>query len=391
MRSGRSVVGVTAVVVLLLLAGACSGGGSSTAQPTNPAQLRERRRAERRCARRGLDCPTDVSPTTEALPPVSEPATTGPLKAPVKGLLDRDGPPPPAYAGAAVRGFVVKAYWRDLQPNDGGPLAAGNVIDTAIAQVRQLNTAHPGTDMGLKVRLYAGVYAPQWAKSLGGAPVNVTNPQSHASDTIGRFWTDAFGRAYNDLETKLAERYDAVPEVREVVISRCTTFFAEPFIRDKGDKPTVANLLGAGFTVAADLACHQQEIAAHKVWQQTRSDLELNPYQNITKKGAKSVDEAFTESMMRMCRSTLGRRCVLENNSLASPPKYPAVYAAMKALGAPISFQTATANKIGDLQAALHDAVSIGASSVELPGSYESDPPDALAGVDAALAQNPVT
>jgi hypothetical protein len=385
MRTGAAFVAVGAALATLVTA--CSSGGS-TANPATPEQLRAQRRAERRCLRRGVGCPDGSTVPSSEVPPVSEPPT-GPLKPPVGGLLDRDGAPPSSYAGVAVRGFVVKAYWRDLQPAAGGGLAADNAIDQAVAQVRQLNATHPGADLGLKVRLYAGVYAPAWAKTLGGAPVTVTNPQSQATDTIGRFWTDEFGRAYADLQNKLAERYDGVAEVREVVISRCTTFFAEPFIRDKGDKTTVANLLDAGFTVDADRVCHQQQIEAHKVWQQTRSDLELNPYQDITRKGVRSVDEGFTETMMRYCRSTLGRRCVLENNSLTSPPKYPAMYAAMKALGPPLAFQTATSNKVGDLQQALQLAVTEGADSVELPQGYTNEPPDALAAVNAALSRNP--
>ena len=60
----------------------------------------------------------------------------------------------------------------------------------------------------------------------------ITNPQDGGTGTIGRFWTDDYGAAYDQLETLLAAKYDNVPEIREVTISRCTTFYDEPFIRD---------------------------------------------------------------------------------------------------------------------------------------------------------------
>jgi hypothetical protein len=305
------------------------------------------------------------------------------------GLLDRDGQPPASYLGVAVHGWVVKAYWKDLQPAPGAPLTANNAIDQAVAAVHRLNA--PGLNLGLKLRVYTGIHAPDWAKALGGGPVNVVDPQDQEQGTVGRFWTDDFGRAYADLEQKLAERYDGAPEVREVVVSRCTTFFAEPFIRDKGDKASIANLLGAGFSFGADQACHRQQIDAHRVWRHTHSDVDFSPYQNIERKGARSVDEGFTESMMDYCRTTLGARCVLENNSIRSPVQtnYAAMYGRIKLLGPPISFQTANPNKVGDLHQTLQWAAGEGANSVELPGSYQKEPPSAFAAVNEALAHNP--
>lgn len=328
--------------------------------------------------------------TTAGSAPATNPSgPAGPLKAPLRGLLDRNGPPPPEFIGTALQGWVVQAYWEDLQPAPGGPITENNAIDQAINTARDLNRRDPALGLGLKLRVYAGINAPEWAKRLGGEPIRASSPQSGRTGTVGRFWTEPFGRAYDDLMVKLAARYDAVPEVREVVISRCATVFAEPFLRNRGDRQQTQDLLAAGFTVAADETCHRQQIDAHKVWQQTRSDLVLNPYQDITARGPERQDEAFTEDKMQYCRSTLGARCVLENNSLASPPKYPEMYATMKRLGPPIAFQTATPDKVGDLGQALKDAVGLGAASVELPFSYKAMAPADLAAADAALRQNP--
>ena len=366
---------------------------------TTNNQARQSRRQARLQARgrggnatpicRRKSCDDVAAPDVTLTPPASlfpQPAPES-LKPVLKGLLDRQGPPPADYAGPAVRGFVVKVNWSDLQRTEGGALAPDNAIDQAIAQAHALAARVPG--FGIKVRLYGGVYAPTWAKTLGGAPVTVTNPQTGKSATVGRFWTDAYGDAYDDLQRKLAAKYDTVPEVREVVVARCTTFFAEPFLRDKGDKQTVANLFDAGYDTAADHRCHQRQLEAHQVWQHTRSDLELNPYQDIEQTGRASVDEGFTEAMMQYCRAVLGPRCVLENNSASDPPKYPRMYLAMRELGAPLAFQTATAAKLGDLFTVLDWAVAQGASSVELPATYTANPPSAFADAGGRLAANP--
>ena len=328
-----------------------------------------------------------ATPTPSASPsPTPTPTPTAPaLKPPLAGLLTRDGPPPAAYL-QVMGGYVVNVHWADLQAVSEGPLAPGNPIDQAIAQVRQLD---PSGRLGLRVRLFAGIWAPAWAKSIGGAPVPVRDPTTGATGTIGRFWTTAFGAAYLDLETKLAALYDEVPEVREITVSRCTTVYAEPFIRDTGDAATVAALQAAGFTTAADHACLEDELSAHRVWVHTRSDLSFNPYQIVGGGAHDRNDESFTEQVMGDCRDMLGARCVLENNSLRTPPLYTSMYAAMQAKGPPLTFQTATLDKVGDLGQTLDYAVALGAGSVELPGGFDTaNPPEVLAPYSNRLATN---
>jgi hypothetical protein len=182
--------------------------------------------------------------------------------------------------------------------------------------------------------------------------------------------------------TKLAARYDSAPEVCEITISRCTTIFAEPFIRDVASAANSQALLNAGFTVAADMQCQRDEIISHQAWIRTRSDLSFNPYQVV---GGHS-DEGFTDQMMDFCRSTLGASCVLANNSLRVPLQYPEMYAYMQSLGPPIAFQTAVMKKVGDLGSTLDTAISLGAGSVELPAGFETLPASALAGYNSRLA-----
>jgi hypothetical protein len=92
--------------------------------------------------------------------------------------------------------------------------------------------------------------------------------------------------------------------------------------------------------------------------------------------------------MMSFCRSTLDARCVLANNSLRTPALYPPMYVHMQSLGPPITFQTAVLAKVGDLEATIQYAISLGAASVELPGGFQSIPPQTLSGYSIGLAAN---
>ncbi|HEV7193377.1 MAG TPA: hypothetical protein VGN35_09240 [Jatrophihabitantaceae bacterium] len=319
-------------------------------------------------------------------------AATVTVKPIIQGFLDRQQPPPKSMQ-SVVHAYVVKVNWADLQPTQGGPITANNAIDQAIARVNQADFA--GLGMALKLRVFAGVGAPDWAKSLGGAPLPYYGDPTNGggSGTIGRFWTADFGAAYADLENKLAAKYDSVPSIREITVSRCTTMYDEPFVRDLGDSRNITTLLAAGYTIAADKQCIVDSIAAHDVWKQTTSDVDFSPFPLITPLGQR--DLAFTESVMDQCRTMLGRRCGLQNNSLStdklSSSVFNAMYAHMTALGPPIVLQTARLATIGTITQVLGAATSIGANSVELPNGYAKWSLSVLQPALAALLQNPIS
>ncbi|MGA9114581.1 MAG: hypothetical protein WB802_12410 [Candidatus Dormiibacterota bacterium] len=333
------------------------------------------------------------APTRTPAAATPTPVSSAGLKAMIHGLVDRDGPPPSGYLGA-VTNFVVDAPWSELQPTSGGPLAAGNVIDQAIAVADSLNSAAGGPRVELKIRLMAGVDAPAWAQQLGGGPVTLVNPEDGTTGTVGRFWTDAFAQAYDQLWSELATAYDNVPVVHEITVARCMTFTDEPFLRDTGDPANVQSLLAAGFSLSADEQCQQQEIQIGSDWHHTRIGVAFNPYQAVQADGSATTDEAFTASMMEYCRSQLGPQCVLENNSIRTPPlsgAYAQMYASMELLGPPITFQTATEEKIGNLQSTLEWAATIGADAVELPAQYVDQPVASLEPAAGELQDNPVS
>jgi hypothetical protein len=314
--------------------------------------------------------------------------TAGGLKSPLLGLLDRQGAPPASFY-SVIDGYVINVSWASLQASAGGPITSNNAIDKAIVQVRLANAS--GAHMALKVRAAAGIQAPAWAKSIGGAPISVRDPNSRVTGTVGRFWTPAFGLAYADFETKLAAKYDGVLEIREVTISRCTTIYDEPFIRQMSDPATIANLWKAGYTYTADQTCQQQSVQAHAVWKLTRSDLSFNPYQEILSATSVKTDEAYTQSMITYCGATLGANCIVENNSLRSTSlgtDYDAMYAAMKAQSGNVVFQTATMARVGSLSATLQMAVGYGAGSVELPSGYQTAKPSTFSAARSQLIAN---
>ncbi len=319
-----------------------------------------------------------VSPSHSPTPsptvtPSPSPTPTPPpgLKPELSGLLDRQHAPSGQLA-PDLGGWVVNVTWASLQPTQGGPIAANNAIDQALALIRTNATyAH----LHLRLRVTAGVGAPDWVKTLGGAPVYIYNTQDSVGGTVPRFWTAPVEQAYANLQVSLAAKYDSAPEIQDVSITGCMTVYAEPLIRETSSALTIHNLVAAGYTVAADEHCQDAEITAHGAWTHTHSSLAFNPYQVVNADGSSGVDEAFTQALMGYCRQTLGARCVLGNDSIRTPnttlgPNYPAMYAAIQAAGPASFFQTATPAKVGNLQLTILWAISQGARDVELPSGY---------------------
>ncbi len=331
-------------------------------------------------------------------------AATG-LKPQMSGVIDRQGQPKTSnYYPNPVNGFVAKnnnanktdITWAELQPTRGGEIAANNAIDQAIASVK-------GSDVRIKLRIYAGYGAPEWAKNL---PVTEGQPgpfETCDSDgtalncgTLGHIWELNYRNAYKDFMAKLAAKYDNVVEISEVAITGCSTAFGEPLLRQASNPDNIAKYIAAGYNEAKNKDCERDQFVAHQAWTTTRSAIALNPYQEFDA-GAKKfrANENFTEELMEYCRSTLGKRCVLGNNSIgkhettytcadisntatwqANRDEYGRMYTKMRCLGAPIYFQTATAEKIArsgsTLGSVLTWAAAQGASMVELPTGYNN-------------------
>jgi hypothetical protein len=65
----------------------------------------------------------------------------------------------------------VIASWKQLQPTPSWEIGVNNVIDQALAEVRSYNERNPLKPLAVKLRVWGGFEAPDWAKQLGGPPI----------------------------------------------------------------------------------------------------------------------------------------------------------------------------------------------------------------------------
>jgi hypothetical protein len=310
------------------------------------------------------------------------------IKPPIRGLVSmgayrfvgKGGDPvntlEPLNAKAGIfGGLVIIATWKQLQPTPTSELADNNVIDQALADVAAYNARNPGKPLAVKLRVWGGFEAPDWAMQLGGAPI--VTEHNGRQRTLGRFWNNAYRQAWARLQGQLAAKYDALPLIREVAITSCMSFTAEPFFLP--NEASVANpLRAAGYTDAAHRQCLQHAVADYAPWRASRLVPSLNPFYGLTLPFP--GDAAFTEQVMRTCRQAIGRRCVFDNHDLDAnpPPSLVPIHAAMQRMGGEIEFQTLHETP-EDFEGTIQKGVSLGASSIELWQDYQGFPlvPDA--------------
>jgi hypothetical protein len=305
------------------------------------------------------------------------------IKAPIRGLVSMGayrfvgagGDPvntlEPLNAKPGIfGGLVVIASWKQLQPTQQSEIGDDNVIDQALAQVRAYNERNPDKPLGVKLRVWGGFAAPDWAMQLGGAPIETV--YNGKLRTVGRFWSPAYRQAWARLQQQLAPRFDKRPLIREVAVTSCMSYTAEPFFIPTDDGATTP-LRAAGFTDAAYKDCLTGALADYAPWTQSRLVLSVNPLR--TGAGQGNGDPGFTEAAMRNCRQTIGARCVFDNHDLDTefPKPLCRIYATMKQMGPEIEFQTwrKTPN---DFDGTIKMGVSYDASSIELYQDYGGFP-----------------
>lgn len=325
-----------------------------------------------------------------ALAAMSGPARAdGPIKPPLRGLISMGAYRFVGAGGDPVNtldqlnakpgifgGIVIVATWKQLQPTPTSTIEDGNPIDTALAAVRDYNAKNPARPLGVKLRIWGGFEAPDWAMQLGGPAIETVH--NNKTRMIGRFWSPEYRAAWARLQAMLAARYDDRPLIREVAMTGCMSYTAEPFFLP--NQPSVMNpLVAAGYTDAAYRQCLQQGIADYAPWKRSRIVLAVNPFHGSD--SPPMGDAQFTIGVMRACRQAIGARCVLDNHDLdATPPNAVLpLYAEMTSLGPEIEFQTFRENPV-DFEGTIAKGVAIGASSIELWQDYNGFPevPDAM-------------
>ena len=303
------------------------------------------------------------------------PAST---KAKITGLLDRKGLPNANYVTyngkPLVRNFVITVNWKDIEKDEGtftfGPI--DDYLDDAATLGSQV-----------RLRIIAGAGSPDWAIDRAGRIPNWYDPTEKANYAIPAFWKPSYQQAYKTFLTRLSAQYDSNPIISEVTMAMCGTVYAEPLVRQSSIAANKTAAIAAGYTYSLDYSCLTNEIdlfdarsgipAAGKLFKNTRVTFAVNPYQAFNPPMGRTAAQD-TLNLMSYCRSRLGPRCVLGNNSIRSPAKsdggYSAVYNKQKSLGKPLYYQTAQPDLIGNWQATLQWAVDQGASSVELNSAY---------------------
>jgi hypothetical protein len=404
----RHVASVAIGLLVIAIGVNCGGAGSSEMSTSTPVPDA---------------CLGQTPPPAPA--PLSRAKRRFVMKTPIRGLIDlgqvsaddMQVPPPNTlyYAcrrQSAISGIVVNDTWSDLQPNSPEQSIDTSAIDAALATVARYNQT-PGRALGVRLRIWAGIDAPDWAKSIGGAPIQIcdqdavptqpqkstertTQPQatptpcpSVAVRTVGRFWSGAYDAPWRRLQAQLAKKYDADPVVNEVSVSSCSSLTSEPFVQPE-DGFSQQNLTAAGYTDARYRRCLATAIAHdyEPYWNQTLVDYSFNPFREIDAKPP-ATDLVFTEATINSCRAAIGNRCVLLNETMGkfTPPPSPqpsstpslaadyyAMWNYMKSRGGNLAFQTASppnlllawmTNRAG-WDAAVSLAASYGAGSLEL-------------------------
>jgi hypothetical protein len=310
-------------------------------------------------------------------------ATPATVKPPIRGLVSMGaykfvgagGEPEntlePLNAKAGIfGGLVIVASWAQLQPKADSVVGDGNVIDQAMAQVRAYNQRNPQKPLAVRLRVWGGFMAPEWVDTLGGPAIAATHKQKRRH--LGRFWSREYRQAWVRLQQQLAARYDGWPLIREVAITSCMSFTAEPFFvpsEAEVQKPIRA----AGFTEAAFKQCLTGAVDDYAAWKQTRLVLSVNPLRTEPNLGTGNAE--FTMGIMRDCRTRLGVRCVFDNHNLDSnlpTPQIP-LYALMKQLGPEIVYQTGGKTP-ANFEGTIKKGVTQGATSIELWQDYGGFP-----------------
>lgn len=260
-------------------------------------------------------------------------------------------------------GLVVIATWSQLQPTPNSVIGNNNPIDHALGLVRAYNAQNPQKPLGVRLRVWGGFEAPEWAKHIGGPPIQTVH--RNKPRTVGRFWSPAYRQAWNRLQEQLAARFDRRPLIQEVSVTSCMSFTAEPFFVPMDDT-VLPQLEAAGFNEANHKRCLKNAVSDYAPWQHSRLVLAVNPLRSQPLPAPD--DPGFTMRVMHSCREAIGARCVFDNHDLNAKltPSLIPIYNYIKHLGPEIVFQTANATPKNFDGTIRLGALTYGASAIEL-------------------------
>jgi hypothetical protein len=257
------------------------------------------------------------------------------------------------YPGAFSE-IVLNVTWAQLQPNAGFPLDT-SFIQQATSEVAAYNTQF-GTDLGIKLRVWGGYTAPDWAKAIDGPPITVTgagtvDPTKDQTETIGRFWSADYLDAWSSFQAQLAATYDNSPMIRGISNTTGAAATDEPFVPLHPDQ--VGDLESGGYSDAAEERTLRNAIADYSNWSTTPLDYTMNLFHQEDT-GTVVSDPNFTLAVLQLATNS-SRAVQAGNHALNNPwPQADSfVYAQMAADAAldsstlPGSYQTASPKVLG--------------------------------------------
>jgi hypothetical protein len=276
-------------------------------------------------------------------------------------------------------GIVINVTWAQLQPNGPGPLPADNAIDQGLRAVATYNSQNRATPLTVKLRVWAGLVAPTWAKQIGGGPIAVTfNLPSGGtgSVTVAPWWNTEYSQDWRDLQARLANAYDNNPLIREVAVTSCASETDEPFISWSDVPTTIAALQALGHNDSAQQNCLMGAIQDYAAWKRTPIDYPFSIFQatdlDVPPKPKLCTKPNFTQSVMQACEAN--GHCILSNQALRQPEYLPdeIVYNTMASAfpATLVDFQTASPQRIYDWCGTIANAVTLHARSVEMWGDF---------------------
>ena len=264
---------------------------------------------------------------------------------------------------SAFAGIVVNETWAQLEPTPGQP--DFTPLDGSLAAVTAYNQANPGHPLTVKLRVFGGFTAPDWAKSLDGTPINVPGDSTRpAGGTLGRYWLADYEQQWTGFQAALAQQYDKNDLVSQVAITSCNTITAEPFVVDA---TIISALTAAGWTQNDQVRCVEGALANYASWQRTPVDFTMNP----------SPVAGATQTVVTQCAETVVTGelplCILDNHGLTDSvtTQQAGLYASINAAwqlydgAVPVDFQTIGPNGF-NLCTAIGVGVAHHAQSVEV-------------------------
>ena len=325
------------------------------------------------------------------------------------GFYDQGTDPAPLNLGdistlapSTFGGVVVNVTWSELQQTANGSITCNNEIDQALTLVENYNSAN-NTNIGIKLRVWGGYAAPDWAKNIDGPPISVPGKNSDPSETVGRFWTSDYIAAWTTFENELAAKYDSNPLIREVAVTSGAMATDEPFVQPQGDQ--VAALKAAGYSDVAEERVLLGAATDYSAWTETPLDYTFNLFHEHDGPQDQQ-DQTFTLTAMQQAANS-PHETYLANHALNGSDNgtsddnfvYAQIDADLQLDPAPHDdFQTASPKQLAPVgpdanwDATVASGVTYGGSSIELwPGSPSEAQQGGFTTIQGTLVENLAT